>query len=82
MDDFVFSNEQPALGDDNSACERCGGELGCANCHCLADPDTGFCEACDMGDGECPCPQVIEEHLKMAADIRRAAIDTPFKLGL
>lgn len=82
MDDFAFSNEQPVEGEETGDCALCGGEPGCADCHCVADPDTGFCEACDMGEGECPCPQIIEEQMKMAADIRKAALDTPFKLGL
>lgn len=73
MDAFEFTKSE-------AQCPVCGGNPGDPQCDCVLATETGTCEICEAG-GVCPCSS-SDEQVKLASDIRRASIDTPFKLGL
>jgi hypothetical protein len=83
VDDTGSTNELPANG-DTTGCTRCGNGWGHPACTCCLAKADGFpyCETCDFGKSPCTCGAAEAAQIKLATDIRKASLDTPFKLGL
>lgn len=82
MDAFDSTNQPQEPVEGEPVCPVCSGVPGNPNCVCELDETSELCARCDISGESCACPVVQEDDMQLAAEIKRAALETPFKLGI